>query len=354
MYDVLVVDDSALMRRLICDIISSVQEFSATDSAYSADSTVKRLKEKHYDAVCYNVCMSHDASSSHIFERMKEEDLTVPLIAMCYPTEEATARALKGPAAVVVHPFRMSSNDTDAFAESLAVALRRTLRVSSGSSAAAEPPRVEPSPVVKKVQPSRHVVRSSYPYQLVAIASSTGGPQALHTVIPMLPAKFPVPVVIVQHMPKGFTDSLAKRIQETSPNVVKEAEDGETLKPGHVYIAPGGRHFEVIEDGKGAMKCRVYDAPPVNNLRPCADVMYESLKYLSIPSILCAVLTGMGMDGTVGISHLKKEKNLYCIAQEQSTCVVYGMPKALVNAGLADEVQPLTDIAKSIARKMGV
>ena len=195
---------------------------------------------------------------------------------------------------------------------------------------------------------------AGHPYQLVAIASSTGGPQALHTVIPMLPKGFPVPVVIVQHMPKGFTDALAKRISEQSPLVVKEAEDGEELLAGHVYIAPGGRHFEVLEDARGVMRAKVYDAPPVNNLRPCADVMYESLKYVSCHNILCAVLTGMGMDGTEGIRSLGKEKNLYVIAQEQSTCVVYGMPKAIVNAGLADEVQPLTDIAKSISRKLGV
>ena len=372
MNDILVVDDSALMRRLICDIIGSVQGFRAPDSAFDAKSTMSHIRSHSYSCICYNVCMAADKAGKDIFTLMREEGVKIPVIGMCYPTEFDKAKSIKGPATVVVHPYRMSSNDTDAFAEELADAL---MKFASGP--ASEPATAKSGKAPKEnltyhpkgvVVPSggeipvskRGEIRnnykgkfSKYPFQLVAIASSTGGPQALHNLIPMIPKGFPVPIVIVQHMPKGFTDSLAKRITDYSQILMKEAEDGEELKAATAYIAPGGRHFEVYEES-GILRARVYDGPPVNNLRPCADVMYESLKYISVPDILCAVLTGMGADGTEGIKSLRKEKHLYVITQDQSTCVVYGMPKAAYTAGLSDEQQPIGSIANSIARKLGV
>ena len=189
-------------------------------------------------------------------------------------------------------------------------------------------------------------------YSLIAIASSTGGPQALHTMLPMLPGHLGVPVVIVQHMPKGFTESLAERIDSKAKLHMKEAENGEVLKPDVIYIAPGGRHLEIIEN-QGKLVARVFDDPPVNNLRPCADVMYESLKSLSIDNILCVVLTGMGADGSKGIASLKTKKNVYVITQSEDTCVVYGMPKATDLLGLSNQSAPITGIANAIVREIG-
>lgn len=372
MNDILVVDDSALMRRLICDIIGSVQGFRAPDSAFDAKSAMTHIRSHSYSCICYNVCMAADRVGKDIFTLMREEGVRIPVIGMCYPTELEKARSVRGPVTVVVHPYRMSSNDTDAFAKDLADALMKYASAPTAESASERSERaskenlsyhprgiVVPSggqiPVSKRGE-IRNNYRgrfAKYPFQLVAIASSTGGPQALHNLIPMIPKGFPVPIVIVQHMPKGFTDSLAKRITDYSQILMKEAEDGEELKAATAYIAPGGRHFEVYEEA-GILRARVYDGPPVNNLRPCADVMYESLKYISVPDILCAVLTGMGADGTEGIKSLRKEKHLYVITQDQSTCVVYGMPKAAYTAGLSDEQQPIGSIANSIARKLGV
>ncbi len=372
MNDILVVDDSALMRRLICDIIGSVQGFRAPDSAFDAKSAMGHIRTHSYSCICYNVCMASDRAGKDIFTMMREEGVKIPVIGMCYPTELDKARSLKGPVTVVVHPYRMASNDTDTFAEALADALMKY-----ASAGASEPATTKNGKALKEslvyhpkgiVVPNggqipvskRGEIRNNYkgkfakyPFQLVAIASSTGGPQALHNLIPMIPKDFPVPIVIVQHMPKGFTDSLAKRITEYSQIPMKEAVDGEELKAATAYIAPGGRHFEVYEES-GILRARVYDGEPVNNLRPCADVMYESLKYISVPDILCAVLTGMGADGTEGIKSLRKEKHLYVITQDQNTCVVYGMPKAAYSAGLSDEQQPIGSIANSIARKLGV
>ena len=189
--------------------------------------------------------------------------------------------------------------------------------------------------------------------KFIALACSTGGPQALHTFVPMLPANLSVPLVLVQHMPEGFTGSLAARLDQISSIKVKEAEDGEFFKPGVVYITPGGKHMKICEDGSRAAYCHLDDSPPVNSLKPCADVMYQSLSKSSFDEIICVVLTGMGADGSEGIRYLNQFKKTYVISQEASTCVVYGMPKAVEQGGLSNEVVPLKSVANSIVKKLG-
>jgi two-component system chemotaxis response regulator CheB len=154
-------------------------------------------------------------------------------------------------------------------------------------------------------------------------------------------------------MPEGFTASLAARLDQISAVHVKEAEDGEFFKPGWVYITPGGKHMEICEDGSKAAYCHLDDSPPVNSLKPCADVMYKSLKDSSFDEIICVVLTGMGADGSEGIKYLNQYKKTYVISQEASTCVVYGMPKAVEQGGLSNEVAPLKSVANSIVKRLG-
>ena len=190
--------------------------------------------------------------------------------------------------------------------------------------------------------------------KLVVIASSTGGPKALHNLIPMLPKNLDAPVVIVQHMPKGFTASLAERINETSDISVSEVKDGEILQKGHVYLAQGGKHLQIVKNMDGMLAFRETDAEPVNGLRPCANVTLESLVPLSIERLICVVLTGMGADGFVGIKKLKEKQSIYTIAQSEESCVVYGMPKAIVENGIADIVLPLEEISEAITKKTGV
>ena len=184
--------------------------------------------------------------------------------------------------------------------------------------------------------------------KIIALACSTGGPQALHTFVPMLPANLSVPLVLVQHMPEGFTASLAERLNQISAIHVKEAVDGEFFKPGYVYVTPGGKHMEICEDGSRAAYCHLDDSPPVNSLKPCADVMYQSLASSSFDEIICVVLTGMGADGSEGIKYLNQYKKTYVISQEASTCVVYGMPKAAFEKGAVCKQLPLTAIAMAL------
>ncbi len=190
--------------------------------------------------------------------------------------------------------------------------------------------------------------------KLVLIASSTGGPKALQSVIPFISKKIAAPVLIVQHMPKGFTATLAERLNQMSEIDVSEVVDGEYLCNGHVYIAAGGKHLEVVKDRSGQLQFKENLSDPINGLRPCANLTFNSLVPASLEYIVCAVLTGMGADGCLGISELKKNHKIYTIAQNRETCVVYGMPRAVVDSGIADTILPLDSIAREINKKMGV
>ena len=181
--------------------------------------------------------------------------------------------------------------------------------------------------------------------RLVVIGSSTGGPQALQTVITGLPEHFPCPVVVVQHMPAGFTNALALRLNNVSRVAVREAEHGDVLRSGCVYIAPGNQHIRIRQEAD-ARRIILSNEPPVGNHRPAVNVMYDSVAHLG-NDVVAVILTGMGCDGREGMRRIKQNGG-YCIAQDEETCVVYGMPKSVVDAGLADEICPLPKIAEAI------
>ncbi|MBQ4057745.1 MAG: chemotaxis protein CheB [Lachnospiraceae bacterium] len=190
--------------------------------------------------------------------------------------------------------------------------------------------------------------------KLVIIASSTGGPKALHKVIPLLAQRLDAPVIVVQHMPKGFTATLAQRLNDASEIKVSEAVDGEILEKGHVYLAKGGTHLTLVRNMDGRIITREDFSEPINGLRPCADITFSNIADLKINNIVCAVLTGMGSDGYEGIRNLREKQQIYTIAQHKDSCVVYGMPKAIVDHGIADIVLPLEKIGAEITKKVGV
>ena len=190
--------------------------------------------------------------------------------------------------------------------------------------------------------------------KLIVLACSTGGPQSLQEVIPLLPADLDAPMVLVQHMPEGFTQSLAERLNDMSEICVKEAEHMEKIESGVVYIAPGGRHMEVKKSMNGVHHISLNDHPPIGGLRPCADKTLESVCGTDYDEITCVVLTGMGSDGTKGIRALNRKKKIYVIAQDEASSIVYGMPKVIKSTGLVNEVVPLKEIANTIIKHVGV
>lgn len=180
---------------------------------------------------------------------------------------------------------------------------------------------------------------------IILVAVSTGGPRALETILAGLHKDLPQPILIVQHMPPHFLKTLAQRLDSKSKMRVKVAEDGETVSGGVVYLAPGGVHMRLDADGRIFLD----DSPPINGVRPAADALFESVANdFSGTQVLAVVLTGMGQDSKSGVAKLKGKKDCFCIAQSEETCVVYGMPRAVVEEGLADMVLDLAMIAPEI------
>ena len=185
--------------------------------------------------------------------------------------------------------------------------------------------------------------------QAIALGVSTGGPNALNKVIPQLPAGLQVPVFVVQHMPKTFTASLAQVLNKQSALEVKEAQNGEVVRPNVVYIAPGGMQMKVASGASGQRIIRVNDDPPENNCKPAVDYLFRSVAREYGSKATAVIMTGMGSDGKLGVK-VMKSAGAVCIAQNAATCVVYGMPKAVIDSGLADVVAPVEAIAQEIQK----
>jgi two-component system chemotaxis response regulator CheB len=185
---------------------------------------------------------------------------------------------------------------------------------------------------------------------ILTIGTSTGGPNALGEVIPYLPEDFPVPVVVVQHMPPLFTRLLAERLDSRSPLAVREGEAGKPLEPGQVWIAPGDYHLTVARKGTGVV-LNLNQEPPENSCRPAVDVLFRSVAQIYGPNVLGVVMTGMGSDGARGAMHIR-EAGGEIVVQDEASSVVWGMPGAVVSAGAADKIYPLPEISQEIVRRV--
>jgi len=187
-------------------------------------------------------------------------------------------------------------------------------------------------------------------YRVVAIGSSTGGPVALQQVLTQLPATFPLPILLIQHMPSTFTPAFAQRLNQQCQIHVKEAEDGEMIEKGTAYLAPGGRQLGLVDRG-GRVLIRIYDGEPSLHYKPSVDLAFASAAEVFPGKVLSVVLTGMGADGREGARALKKG-GATVWAQDEATCVIFGMPGAIVEANLADQILPLGEIGRELAKSV--
>lgn len=368
---ILVVDDSALMRRISCDIINSDENFEVEDVAKDGVEAFALLTDHQYDAVVLDINMPR-MTGLELLERLKKNRIKANVVMNSTLTKngaEETIRALElGAIDFITKPENFiaakGSDYRNALLQTVRVATRaRIQRRSMDVNVMKErntAPQVteEKKSTVGAKQRTMTLRTGNQPVvgktgKVIALACSTGGPKSLQSVIPLLPANLPVPMLVVQHMPAGFTKSLAERLDDVSKVKVKEAEEGDVLLPGCVYIAPGGKHMQVKTTG-GTNKIILMDEPPREGVKPCANYMYESLADSSYNEIVCVVLTGMGADGTKGIQFLDKNKKTYVIAQDETSSVVYGMPKAIAETGLVDEIVPLTKITERILKNLGV
>lgn len=353
--NILVVDDSALMRRVECDIINSDSNFQAIDVCRDGVEAYEKLKTKTYDGVILDVNMPR-MDGLQLLEKLQEDKIKANIIMVSTLTTkdaEITMLAMeRGAIDFVPKPSNIIEAKGEDFKKNLLSVLSAVLRTKSFVSTKSEgagrktfiPPKNE----------SIRRLRATGKNKLVALACSTGGPKALQSVIPFLPKNLDAPMVLVQHMPAGFTKSMAERLDQISEINVKEAEHGDRLQKGTVYVAPGGKHMEIEKCSDGSHKISLNDMPAIGGLRPCANITYDSLTKSGYDEIVCVVLTGMGADGTNGILSLGKKKPIHVISQDADSCVVYGMPKAIAEAGVVDEIVTLTDVAKTITKNVGV
>jgi len=350
----LIIDDSALMRRVISDIIKLNSEYEVLDTAVDGVDGLDKLVAHpgYYDLVILDINMPkmNGLEMLEMLQKNHMHEAVVVVSTVAIEGAKETIRALElGALDFVKKPENFYEVKGDGFKNKIL----KVIEMVTGSDFNRVPVATMPTHTdvrvhvpVKRVKPDTN--------KIVAIACSTGGPKSLQHVIPYLPENLDAGVVLVQHMPKGFTASLAMRLNSLSKAVVKEAEDGEVIEKGHVYIAPGGMHIIIAQSGKNHV-IRYSDQPPVDGLRPCANIMFESLSDTDYDDITCVVLTGMGADGTKGIQSLVDTgRRVHVIAQDAESCIVYGMPRAIAEAGLANEIQPLNKISESIIKNVGV
>ena len=355
MKKILVVDDSALMRRVLCDIINADERFKVVDEANNGEVALNLLQQNTYDAVVLDVNMPK-MDGIELLKELKKRGIKARVLMASTVTMEGakvTLDALELGALDFIHKpdwaYRCKSDEfVNNFVNLLdAVCKAKLVETSVKATKEADKSRQTIETIV------RRNAQKITGKRVIALACSTGGPRALQSVIPNLPEDMKAPMVLVQHMPVGFTESLAARLDHLSRVKVVEAKEDEVLQDGCVYIAKSGYHMNLVRKGSD-MTVHYTEEPTREGVRPCANYMYESLADSIYDEIVCVVLTGMGADGTEGIAHLKEKKKTFVITQDGDTCVVNGMPKSVVKAGLSDETVPLPLIAQEIILHVGV
>lgn len=403
MIKVLIADDSAFMRKVLGDMFAKQSDFEVVATAMNGKDAISKTKQLKPDLITMDVNMPVMDGLNALAVIM--EECPTPVIMLSSLTQAgttATVRALSLGAVDFISKAGGSISRIDTIESEILEKCRTAARAHVHKTLAA--PKTAPKPIatpapaapqpgaMKRVElprrqglklnttatpppapaPTMHTTPSplgakrdnpllkprpastltphavgggSASGKLVAIGTSTGGPQALQNVITRLPGNLPCGVVVVQHMPAGFTKALADRLNSISQINVKEAEDGETIRAGYVYIAPGGYHMRVAGDS-GLRRIKLSQEAPVGNHRPAVNVMYDSVAPIG-RQLVAVIMTGMGCDGCEGMKKIKAAGG-YSIAQDEGSCVVYGMPKAVVDAGLADEIRPVQDIAGAI------
>lgn len=342
MIKILIVDDSAFMRKLLSDLFSAEPDFIVIDTARNGVDAVEKVKKLKPDLITMDVEMPIMDGIKALEIIMKEAPTPVLMISsLTRHGAEATLVALElGAVDFVAKSAGILSTITGIGSEILA---KSRAAVHVKVSRFIEKPKV---PLVVKAVLQPRTAGSDE--RILAIGTSTGGPRALQEVITKLPGNLPCGVVIVQHMPPGFTKSLSERLDSLSELTVKEAEHNDVICPGLVLIAPGNYHMTIEREGNKKV-VKLDQTPPIGGHRPAVDPMLESVAKVYGSGALGVILTGMGHDGAKGIKAIKQQHG-YTIAEDQSTAVVFGMPKAAIELGVVDKVAPISAIAAEIVK----
>lgn len=343
---VLVVDDSPFMRRAITRMITSEPGIEIVGQATNGAEAIQRIVELRPDVVTMDIEMPVMDGLTALKRIMAENPL--PIIMMSTLTQANSSATLQ---ALELGAFDFVPKPESSMLDVFTVQNELTSKIKEASRPRRTGPLPPMPPVPAAPPPSlkNGESRVTPPIELVAIGISTGGPPALQAVLPQLPGDFPVPILVVQHMPPGFTRSLAERLDKLSSVRVKEAEQGERLEPGTVYIAPAGWHLTLKSDARGKTVQLIDSSDSKTWHKPSVDVMMASVAATFGSRALGLIMTGMGNDGTAGAGAMKRV-GAPIWAQDEETCVVYGMPRAVYESGVVDRVLPLPRIATELIR----
>ncbi|MHC1744395.1 MAG: chemotaxis response regulator protein-glutamate methylesterase [Syntrophobacteraceae bacterium] len=362
---VLVADDSVLFRRVMTDVLQSLPDVEVVGSAPNGKMAVQRVKELKPDLLTLDIEMPEMDGIAVLdaLRQSKADTMVVVVSALTQRGGRLTMKALeKGALDFITKPDATGAEESRAaIARELAprikaLAHRRTIRSilkatpQAASSTYPRPTAPSASSGADETAPGAEGRVRATPLtkpEMVLIGVSTGGPNALAQVLPAIPATLGVPVLVVQHMPPVFTQSLAESLSTKCGLKVREASHQEKLEPNTVYIAPGGKQMRVAVAPGGVKLIEITDDPPENNCKPAVDYLFRSVANRFPGRAMAVILTGMGSDGTLGLRLLKRN-GCYAIAQDESSCVVFGMPKAAIDAGVVDAVLPLESIAARI------
>jgi len=362
---VLVVDDTIFYRKIVCDILESFPNVEVVGTANNGKIAMSRIRLLKPDLLTLDIEMP-EMNGLQVLKEIQKENLASDCLILSSKTQHdslITLQALElGAFDFIAKPDEeLPDENRKNLARQLQLALQaygRSLEIKqryakSGMAAKAAPRSQKIDKVAAAVKnagytatkPKKRTERS----KAIAIGVSTGGPKALAEMIPQLKGDIGVPIFLVQHMPEMFTASLANNLNNKCALTVKEAENGEQVKSNTVYVAPGGKQMKVAS-GAGLTKIiRITNDPQENNCRPAVDYLFRSIAREYGAESTCVVMTGMGSDGRLGLK-VAKASGTFAIAQNEETCVVYGMPKAVIDSKLADVVAPLERIAHEIMK----
>jgi two-component system, chemotaxis family, protein-glutamate methylesterase/glutaminase len=359
---VLVVDDTVIYRKIVSDVLAELPDVEVVGTAHNGKAALLKIKTLQPDLLTLDIEMP-EMSGLQVLEHLQHSAPYVGTIMLSTLTSEGgamTMRALElgafdfipkpqsgtmaenkmaiqnalGP---ILKAFKRSRDFQKILARNRAVGHR-------GAN-----PTLAPAVVLHRLPDKR-----MHPSSIIGIGISTGGPNALAQMLPMLPGNIDVPVVIVQHMPPVFTQSLAKSLDNKCKLSVCEATNGEPLKPNVVYIAPGGKQMKIVAGADGNQRViKITDDPPENSCKPSVDYLFRSIASHYIGRATGVIMTGMGSDGTLGLKQMK-QNGAMIIAQDEASCVVFGMPKEPIQSGTADVVVPLGSIAKEILKTLAL